>query len=250
MRWWRPDVTRATEVLSGRDLRSGGIWLGLTRCGRFAAVTNVRDSKPNPVDAPSRGLLPLRYLLGTRPLDGSPMSDCSPLAYAQALDGSGSTYAGFNLLLGDMRSGTMHWLTNHPGHGCQVMAGIHGLSNAALDTPWPKVEVLKATLAQASDLDDADPFAVLTHAMQNTSTASDADLPQTGVGHEWERALSAAFIRLPGYGTRCTTLVELRFDGSALLRELQHAPEVTSPVDFVWNWRSGESPVSMPTQAP
>uniref|UniRef100_E6PRG4 NRDE family protein n=1 Tax=mine drainage metagenome TaxID=410659 RepID=E6PRG4_9ZZZZ len=241
MRWWRPDAAPATEVLSGQDLRSGGIWLGLTRRGRFAAVTNVRDPALERAEAPSRGLLPLRYLLGLHPQVGSIMADCSPAAFAQAVQSSAQAYAGFNLLLGDMRSGAMRWLSNHPQQNCSVAPGLHGLSNAALDAPWPKVQALKAALAESAEVADAErpaSFGVLTQALQREQIAPDAALPQTGVSLEWERALSAAFIRMPGYGTRCSTLLRLDFDGSALARELQHQPGIASPPDFVWNWRA------------
>ncbi len=241
MRWWHPDAALSTEVLSGQDLRSGGIWLGLTRRGRFAAVTNVRDPALERAQAPSRGLLPLRYLLGLHPLDGSTMADCSPAAFAQAVQSCAQAYAGFNLLLGDLRSGAMRWLSNHPLQNCSVTPGFHGLSNAALDTPWPKVRDLKAALAERVKLTDAEtpvPFDVLIQALQREQIAPDDALPQTGISLDWERALSAAFIRMPGYGTRCSTLLRMDADGGALVREVQHQPGAPSPPDFAWNWRT------------
>ena len=238
MRWWRPHPTKPTEILSGRDLRSGGIWLGVTRSGRFAAITNVRDPALERPLAPSRGLLALRFLLAQHPKDGTPMPDCAPSQYAEAAQFVAHEYAGFNLLLGDMARSELIWLSNHPARLCRVEPGVHGLSNAALDTPWPKVRALQAALAQQARRPAAGQFAALEAALTDSNAAPDAQLPSTGVTPAWERALSAAFIRVPGdpgYGTRCSTL--LRTDGNSRIhvREIQHQPAPAEPADFIWN---------------
>ncbi len=242
MRWWLPDPTKRTEILSGRDLRSGGIWLGFTRNGRFAAVTNVRDPTLERQRAPSRGLLPLRFLLGQHPKDGTPMLDCAPSRFAAAAQLVAHEYAGFNLLLGDMARGELMWLSNHPARLCRVEPGVHGLSNAALDTPWPKVRALRTALAQQTRQPAEAQFAALEAALTDRHTAPDDQLPRTGVTPALERALSAAFISVPGdpaYGTRCSTL--LRTDSSACIhvREVQHQPAPATPADFIWNRHGG-----------
>lgn len=211
MRWWSPRPGHS--VLSGRDLLGGGIWLGLSADGRFAALTNVRDRMPAPPRAPSRGALALGFLLG----------DAAPLAHAEALRAGAAAYAGFNLLLGDLRRGEMVWLSNRADRLERVPPGVHGLSNAALNTPWPKLERLRAAVRDARALAGETQLAALRAALLDPARAADAALPDTGVGAELERALSAAFIRLPAYGTRASTL--LRADARRVeVREQQHAP--------------------------
>ncbi|HPQ97777.1 MAG TPA: NRDE family protein, partial [Thiolinea sp.] len=181
-------------VVGGRDLSSGGSWLALNRnSGRFVLVTNVRQGKPRPA-ARSRGLL-VRDLV---------TSDQSLVADRQAVVQTRSDYAGFNLLLGQLSGvGALHYFSNATDAGWQPLApGIHGLSNAALDTPWPKVvqgrRHLQALLARnAPDAPDVeDLFALLGDATR----APDAALPDTGIGMERERVLSSAFIPVTAFG--------------------------------------------------
>lgn len=237
MRWWRPAPSRPDMVLSGQDLRSGGIWLGLGRHGRFAAVTNVRDpSRERPL-APSRGRLPLRYLLGMDPHTGAAMTGCSPHRYAEAVLQRASDDAGFNLLLGDAESGTLVWLSNQPPAMQDVEPGTHGLSNAALNTPWPKVQALKRTIGQQVEESVVSQFTAMTAALHDNRPAPDSELPNTGVSLAWERGLSAPFIRMPDYGTRCSTLLRLDHDGNAHVREIQYPSQTANAADFSWNWR-------------
>lgn len=241
MRWWQPDPQLPVLVLSGRDSRSGGIWLGLSDTGRFAAVTNVRDPGRERPQAPSRGLLPLRYLLGVDPRGEHAMPNRGPGAYAEAVMQDAQNYAGFNLLLGDAACGQLVWLSNHPQALREVEPGLHGLSNAALDTPWPKVVGMKTALAQQVSRELPDQFEALRGALLHDRSAADAALPSTGVSLERERALSASFIRMPGYGTRSSTLLRMEQDGGVHVRELQHQPMPAAPVDFVWNWRARQA---------
>ena len=241
MRWWQPEPSLPTWVLSGRDLRSGGIWLGLSDNGRFAAVTNVRDPGRERPQAPSRGLLPLRYLLGVDPRADHAMPACSPGAYAEAVMQDAQAYAGFNLLLGDAVRGELVWLSNHPQALREVEPGVHGLSNAALDTAWPKVVGMKEVLAQQLSREMPDQFEALRNALLHDRTAADAELPRTGVSLEREHALSATFIRIPGYGTRSSTVLRLDRDGGMHVRELQYQPTVADPTDFAWNWRARQA---------
>ncbi|HJV59779.1 MAG TPA: NRDE family protein [Albitalea sp.] len=196
--WWTPE-SGGPAILSGRDLEAGGTWMGLTAEGRFALVTNVRNPERNDPGAPSRGRIVPEWLGGRERTDRFWMRT--------ALSG----YNGFNLIAIDFRGGECFWGTNNGEHPQRLERGVHGLSNAGLDTPWPKVEKLKSQLAQAIDLaPSVDALSMrLFDALADRSEAPDDELPHTGVSLEWERRLSAAFIRAPdqAYGTRCSTLV-------------------------------------------
>ena len=196
--WWMPEAG-GPAILSGRDLESGGTWMGLTAEGRLALVTNVRDPNRNEPDAPSRGRIVPDWLSGRERTDRFWMRT--------ALSG----YNGFNLIAFDFRQGECFWAANSGSFPIRLDRGIHGLSNAALDTPWPKVDVLKARLQDGLDSAlSVDALSVqLFEALADRTEASDDRLPDTGVPLEWERRLSAAFIRTPDmtYGTRCSTLI-------------------------------------------
>jgi len=196
--WWTPE-SGGPAILSGRDLDAGGTWMGLTAEGRLALVTNVRDPQRNEAGAPSRGRIVPDWLSGRERTDRFWMRT--------ALSG----YNGFNLLAFDFRQGECFWATNDGAFPMRLDRGIHGLSNAQLDTPWPKVEALKSRLGQALETaDSTDALATqLFDALADRSEAPDDRLPETGVPLEWERRLSAAFIRTPdaAYGTRCSTLI-------------------------------------------
>jgi len=183
----------APEVLAGRDLEAGGTWLGMTRGGRFAALTNYRDPARIKPGAPSRGELVSRFLRGRQ----------TPGEYFAELELIAARYNGFNLLFGDTES---MWCFSNCGEGARRLEpGVYGLSNHLLDTPWPKVARGKSALAIALQAlpDEAPLFALL----QDDRVAPDQDLPRTGVSLEWERLLSAAFIRSPAYGTRSATVL-------------------------------------------
>lgn len=212
MAWWadRPDV------LAGRDLSAGGTWFGLNRTGRLALLTNVRDpSRQNP-DAPSRGALVLDWLNSS----GDASSFAAELAPA---------YNGFNLITADPARNTWHWISNRAPVPVELPPGVHALSNAALDTPWPKTVGLKAAMGQA--LDGAATAQELADrlftALADANPAPDAALPDTGVGLARERLLSPAFIRMvdparPGvavYGTRCSTVLVRETSGATCIIE-------------------------------
>lgn len=196
--WWRPDPA-APEILGGRDLTAGGSWLGLTLQGRLALVTNVRDPARQDPQAPSRGELVPMWLRGDLPLD----------RFWPRIAMGG--YNGFNLIAADFAAGTCHWMSNTQAMPRAVDRGIHGLSNALLDTPWPKVQQLKSRLGEALHAcGSADELAdELFDALADRQPAPEESLPRTGVSLEWERVLSSAFIRTEDgrYGTRCSTLV-------------------------------------------
>lgn len=183
----------APDIVGGRDLEAGGSWLAVHRRGRVAAVTNVRDPELRvSADAPSRGQLVREAL------------ECPDLAVwlARLVEGEGWRYAGFNLLAGD---GGRLWHLHRSRERLllfEVAPGIHGLSNASLDTPWPKL--IAARQGLAASLRRRWPDDALS-AMFDSSTADDAHLPDTGVGLELERRLSSPFIVGEQYGTRATT---------------------------------------------
>ena len=193
----------APGLVAGRDLEAGGTWLGIHRRGRFAAITNVRDPElipPQPSE--SRGLLVRR---------GLETDDLEAWLECQSA-GEALRYGGFNLLIGD---GKRLWHLERHRHGCAlqaVEAGVHGLSNASLDTPWPKLVQVRNALAE--DIAEAR-HASLANARQgflDRHPAPDASLPDTGVGLELERFLSPAFIVGDDYGTRATSELTLHRD--------------------------------------
>jgi uncharacterized protein with NRDE domain len=196
--WWTPD-TGGPAILGGRDLEAGGTWLGLTTQGRLAMLTNVRDPARIDAQAPSRGQIVPQWLVGAEPTDRFWMRT--------ALSG----YNGFNLIAADFKRGECFWASNLNGHAVRLERGTYGVSNASLDTAWPKTTALKHRLRLAlEEADSVDALAgALFTALGDRQLAADADLPATGVPVELERALSAAFIRVPDrqYGTRCSTLV-------------------------------------------
>lgn len=196
--WWTPE-SGGPAILGGRDLESGGTWLGLTAEGRLALVTNIRDPRRNDPGAPSRGRIVPEWLAGNERTDRFWMRS--------ALAG----YNGFNLVAFDFRRGECFWAANSGDYPVRLERGIHAVSNAKLDTPWPKVQALKARLGAAIDAaSTVDALSMqLFDALADRTEAPDEQLPDTGVPLEWERRLSAAFIRTPdmAYGTRCSTLI-------------------------------------------
>jgi len=200
--WW-PDLP---QILAGRDLAGGGTWLGVSRDGRFAALTNYRAPHDMRPDAPTRGMLVADYLAGER---------LAPLDYLARVAERGAMYNGFNLLAGDFVRRELAWYCNRGDAPPALLpAGAHGISNAVLDTPWPKLARKRAELATLTGTapgrtSGRAPLAALTELMLDRQTASDDTLPSTGIPLERERALSAAFIETPDYGTRGTTALRV-----------------------------------------
>ncbi len=173
----------------------GGTWLGVTRAGRFAAVTNYRDPSTKIDGAPSRGALVSDFLKGRQ----------SPDAYMHELAERADLYNGFNLLAGD--ADELYYYSNRGDPPRGLAAGVYGLSNHLLDTPWPKVERGKQALAEIVGRSDALTPEPVIEILFDRVQAADEFLPNTGVGLEIERALSPLFIVSPDYGTRCSTVV-------------------------------------------
>ena len=186
--------TEHHDLLAGKDLQAGGTWMGITRQGRFAAITNFRDLKNHRNDAPSRGNLTLNFLV----------KDITPEEYYNKLKSSLSSYNGFNLLLGNVDE--LFYFSNKTEGLQKLEPDIHGISNAILDTPWPKVEKSKRQLKHLIEQQNIHPWEVL-KLLDDTSLAKDEELPDTGVGLELERILSPIFIKSDKYGTRSSTIV-------------------------------------------
>lgn len=200
-------------VLAGRDLQAGGSWLGLGAGGRVAAVTNVRNPDGD-FSGASRGGLVADYL----------RSEAGAAAQAQVLLARADSYRPFNLLLFDDCDG--FYLGNRPAPGSvTVTPGVHGLSNADFNTPWPKTRRLMEHLQRWLDAGGDEDLAPLWMALADDSEWPDDVLPDTGVGIELERRLSAAFIRGEHYGTRASTLVAVDHNGHGRIIERRYAAE-------------------------
>jgi uncharacterized protein with NRDE domain len=188
---------------AGRTV-GGGTWLGMTRDGRFAALTNYRAPHEMRPDAPTRGTLVSNWLLG------EPSAHLTPLDYLGQVAQDGEIYNGFNLLIGDWSRRELGWYCNRSTAGPALLTeGTHGISNAVLDTPWPKLVRKRSELGALLATDPLVPLERLIDLMRDPRLAHDDELPSTGVPLERERVLSAAFIESPDYGTRGTTALRV-----------------------------------------
>ncbi len=203
------------DILAGRDLAGGGTWLGISKTGRLAAITNYRDPAHQNPDARSRGLLITRFLAGNTPAD----------PFFKNVINAGETYNGYNLVAGDMDR--LWWMSNVSNEIRRLDTGISGISNRLLNTPWPKIEKakfrLRAVLASGSDIDVEEVFSLLA----DTSAPDDHRLPHTGVGLEWERILSPIFVASDIYGTRSSSIILYHHSGK--LSFLERTWQVPSP---------------------
>ena len=200
----------APNLLAGRDTRHRGTWMGITRDGRFAAVTNYREGFRESSDAPSRGHLTTSFLEGS----------ANPQDYARGIAPQASSYNGYNLLLSNFDD--MVYTSNRTPEEEVLAPGLYGLSNHLINTPWPKVSLVKAGLADALESREPDPDALFDF-MLNADRATDEQLPDTGIPIQIERELSSAFIALENYGTRCSTVVLVDYDNQVQYIEKQHA---------------------------
>ena len=188
MAWWPGEP----PMLAGRDLQAGGTWLGATRAGRFAALTNYRDPALPREGAPSRGVVVPAILRAPGPIEAA-------LATAvQAAYGANP----WNLLAGE--GDALLYYSSMTGEVRRLGPGVHVLSNHLLGTPWPKLLRVQAALPAAIlELPRLESLKAL---FGDPMIAPDGQLPRTGIPLELERLLSAVHIRAPGYGTRCTTV--------------------------------------------
>lgn len=199
----------APGLLAGRDLRAGGTWMGITRGGRFAAITNYAEHREPLPDAPSRGALVAGFLRSTE----------DPIEHLRTVSIEGDRFAGFTLLNGTLD--VLGWYSNRAGDPATVSPGIHGLANALLDSDWPKVERGKARLAEA---------------LARTGSASETSeelmrLLEDGREEPFDHGAnrdpeelaaqrrSRIFLRHPLYGTRVSTVVLVTRDGQVHFSE-------------------------------
>jgi len=195
----------APHVLGGRDRKAGGTWLGITQRGHWATVTNVRDQMPRRDDAPSRGRLVAEYL----------KDEPSPEAYVRSVQATADRYNGFNLLVGTPEQ--TFYLSNRNGPPYPVSPGVHGMSNAQLDDPWPKVERGTSKLRAALE-HEITPERLL-GILDDRQPAPDDELPQTGMGKATEQMLSPPFIEGENYGTRTSTVLLVHRTGTVTFVE-------------------------------
>ncbi|KMZ11933.1 hypothetical protein BHUM_02815 [Candidatus Burkholderia humilis] len=222
MHWW----TDAPGVLAGRDLTGGGTWLGVSRDGRFAALTNYRAPSEMRADAPTRGTLVSAFLSGER---------IAPMDYLRRVAEEGHRYNGFNLLAGDFTQRELGWYGNRADMPPALLdAGVHGLSNSLLNMSWPKLVAQRDALCDLIHVDEKPPLDVLIDTLRDPRIANDDALPSTGISIERERVLLAAFIETPEYGTRSTTALRVFCDGDRLSLEIKERSDDDGSHRIVW----------------
>ncbi|NLG75146.1 MAG: NRDE family protein [Xanthomonadaceae bacterium] len=208
LNWWQDDP----RILAGKDLKAGGTWLGVARSGRFGVVTNYRDLQAPVEGAPSRGLLVPRFLTGAT----------SPKEFLDDLRGAAPRYSGFNLLVGGSRA--LYYFSNRGPNTPQALApGVYGLSNHALDAPWPKLTRTRERFEAALREPELAPE-TLFDILADRQVAADAELPSTGLPADWERIVSAPFILNERYGTRCSSVLLVERNGRTVLQERRFDP--------------------------
>ncbi len=182
------------EIIGGRDLEASGTWMAMNKNGKISLVTNYRDPANINPKAPSRGRLVSDYLMNKE----------TPSEYLGSLQPIAKQYNGFNLLVGSAEE--LWYLSNYKEGIQKLDNAVYGLSNHLLDTPWPKVERGKGKFKEVISSDLLEPDRLFDF-LRDERVANDDQLPNTGVGKERELALSAMFIKMQGYGTRCSTVV-------------------------------------------
>ena len=203
--WW-PDKP---DILGGRDLQAGGTWLALHRNGRFATVTNYRDAQPPSPKYLSRGRLVTDYL----------ESDLAPLAYLDTIDED--AFAGFNLIVGE--AGEVGYLSNREDGSRDLGPDTYGLSNALLDGPWHKVESSKRKYSALLDSGEVNETSLM-RLMNDRGKAAVSEVEKGHLDFDTAHAITAPFIVLPNYGTRCTTVALMDNDGKWRITERRFDP--------------------------
>lgn len=196
------------HILAGKDQVGGGTWLGITKTGKFAALTNFRDPENIKSNAPSRGELVLNFL----------KKDIATKEYLEEIKEKGQNYTGFNLLVGT--NDELYWYSNYGENIVKVSDGIHGLCNHLLDTDWHKVEKGKKALEKIVKKGENITFEILESILQDKNLAPDQNLPNTGLTYEKEKALSSIFIDTENYGTRSSGLLLVDYHNRISYKEI------------------------------
>lgn len=227
------------DILAGRDLSAQGTWLAVDRRRRFGIITNFRDVQARRPEAPSRGGL----------IPGWLRQGVAPAVYLAQLEAGAQRYAGFNLLLNDADS--LYYASNRaPEFSKALTPGVYGLSNLLLDTPWPKLTRVRekfqqwlasqpATAVTSPEAASEPLFAMLA---DRTRSLPDAPLGARPLPPEWVEVLSSPFVVHPTFGTRCSTLVLLGYDGSLLVQERRFDPGGAALGQSGWMLAPGEWP--------
>lgn len=189
---WKDELL--PEIIAGKDLEAGGTWMGISKKGDWGALTNYRDPSNINKAATSRGELVLNYLKGK----------LTPEEYLKLISPKSDQYNGFNILLGDKES--LYHFSNHTLQVTKIKPGIHGVSNAVLNTPWPKLDQAKRDLEAVIKNPDFEKDSLFT-LLKKDNKPSEHLLPKTGIPLEWEKAISSVFIKTESYGTRCSTVL-------------------------------------------
>lgn len=201
--WWEE-----APILAGRDVERGGTWMGISKTGRFCALTNYRDPGEDGGEKRSRGHIVRSFL----------ESNLETELFLKELDRERNRYPGFNVIAGTAEALWMY-SSRSGSRPFRLPPGIHAISNAFLNTPWPKAVRIKKKMAQSMDSKEG-----LFSMLQDGRAAADEDLPNTGVSLEWERLLSSIFIESARYGTRCSTVLEVNSRKEAVWTERTFTP--------------------------
>ena len=190
------------NILAGKDLKANGTWMGVSKNGKWGDLTNFRDPSNINEDAPTRGDLVLDFL----------KSDLNERAYLKEVKENRKKYNGFNLLIGSENS--LYHFSNETNSVTEIEPGIHGVSNALLNTSWPKLDQAKKDLKNIT-LSENFSKEELFNILKNPEKAPDEKLPSTGIPYEWEKAISSIFIKTDNYGTLCSTILLVDYEGNA-----------------------------------
>lgn len=206
------------NILAGKDLKANGTWMGISKSGKWGALTNYRDPRNIKEVAPTRGRLVLDFL----------KNENSGTDYLTNIKKVAPDYNGFNILVGE--NDKLFHYSNENDLIKEINPGIHGVSNALLDTPWPKLDHAKQELERVTStekFDKEDLFNIL----KSSAKASDDKLPSTGIPYEWEKAISSIFIKTDNYGTLCSTLLLIDYEGNAEFTERRYKPESSEIIE-------------------
>ena len=199
------------NILGGQDVISGGTWLGLTKTGRFIAITNYRDFTLERKNPRSRGEISKKFLL----------ENIDVISFLTEISSKKHLYNGFNLILSDDQFNTIYHYSNVTDQYQQIEEGFHGLSNHLLDTPWPKITYGINKLKNFVENNSNDPTRIY-KILRNEIEADDNNLPDTGISYDLEKKLSPVFISMKGYGTRSSTVMFVDYENRVSFYEVTY----------------------------